>query len=155
MVLPRERHRTAYFAKGSYFSYSSSHPKPSTLVYPAFEPEQGGLGTHLTMDMGGRIRFGPDTEWVDDPSDLTPRSDRLEAAIAAVQTYLPGIDPEAMAPDYCGFRTKLGPKGSGFHDFIIQKEAGFEGFVNLLGIESPGLTSSLAIAETVERLLYR
>ncbi|KAI9850192.1 MAG: hypothetical protein M1838_006001 [Thelocarpon superellum] len=155
MVLPTERHRTPYFAKGSYFSYAASHPKPSTLVYPAPEPDQGSLGTHLTLDLAGRVRFGPDLEWVDDATDLSPHLGRLEDAIRAVQTYLPGIDRSAVALDYCGIRPKLAGPGSGFQDFVIQTEQGFEGFVNLLGIESPGLTSSLAIAEMVERLLYR
>ena len=155
MLLPPERHRTPFYAKGSYFSYAASRPKPSTLIYPAPEPEQGGLGTHLTLDLAGRVRFGPDTEWTDDPTDLTPRDDRLAAAIAAVQQYLPGVDPDSMAMDYCGIRPKLAGKGQGTSDFVIQREHGFDGFVNLLGIESPGLTSSLAIAEMVEALLYR
>lgn len=162
MLLPPSRHRTPYFAKGSYFSYSASSPKPSTLIYPAPQPGLGGLGTHLTLDMAGRIRFGPDVEWVDDPTDLTPREDRIEEAVVKVREFLPGIKREALAPDYCGIRPKLGKKASvkggkdaGFQDFVIQKEEGLEGFVNLLGIESPGLTSCLAIADMVESLLYR
>ncbi|KAI9824420.1 MAG: hypothetical protein M1832_001955 [Thelocarpon impressellum] len=155
MILPAERHRKPYYAKGSYFSYSASHPKPATLVYPAPEPEQGGLGTHLTLDMAGRVRFGPDTEWVDDPTDLVPRKDRLAEAITAVQQYLPGVDRSAMAMDYCGIRPKLAGPGQGMSDFVIRREEGCDGFVNLLGIESPGLTSSLAIADMVEELLYR
>ena len=155
MILPPERHRTPYYAKGSYFSYSASHPKPSTLIYPAPEPQQGGLGTHLTLDMAGRVRFGPDIEWVDDATDYAPREDRLEKAITAVQQYLPGVDRDAMAMDYSGIRPKLAGPGIGFRDFVIQREDGFDGFINLLGIESPGLTSSLAIAEMVDSLLYR
>ncbi|KAI9789189.1 MAG: hypothetical protein M1816_006323 [Peltula sp. TS41687] len=162
MLLPPSRYRTPYFAKGSYFSYAASTPKASTLIYPAPQPGLGGLGTHLTLDMAGRIRFGPDVEWVDDPTDLTPREDRLEEAVLKVQEYLPSIKRDALAPDYCGIRPKLGKKAAvhgskdkGFQDFVIQKEEGFEGFVNLLGIESPGLTSSLAIADMVEALLYR
>ncbi|KAK4544609.1 hypothetical protein LTR36_004181 [Oleoguttula mirabilis] len=162
MILPPERHRTPFYAKGTYFSYSKSYPKPSTLVYPAPVPGQGGLGTHLTLDMSGRVRFGPDVEWVDSPTDLAPTSNRqrFEAALRDIKTYLPGIDTEAVALDYAGIRPKLGKlgavgSGKGFQDFYIEKEEGFDGFVNLLGIESPGLTSSLAIAEEVHRMLYR
>lgn len=161
MILPPDRHRKPFYAKGTYFSYSLSHPKPKTLLYPAPQPGSGGLGTHLTLDMGGRIRFGPDVEWTDDPSDLTPNPERLSAAIEVIRTYLPKIDPSAMELDYCGIRPKLGKTsgtygkdGKGFADFYIEEEEGFKGFVNLLGIESPGLTSALAIAEYVESILY-
>ena len=160
LVLPEERHRTAYFAKGTYFSYSASHPKTSVLVYPATLPGTGGLGTHLTLDMGGRIRFGPDVEWVDDPSDLKPSPARLQQALPEILAYLPRANLEAIDLDYCGIRPKLGKSGAvntgkGFQDFVIQEAEGFPGFVNLLGIESPGLTSSLAIAKMVEGILYR
>jgi L-2-hydroxyglutarate oxidase LhgO len=159
MILPPERQRAAYFAKGSYFSYSASHPKPKTLIYPAPVLGHGGLGTHLTLDMAGRVRFGPDVEWIDDPNDYRVNSSRLKEAVDDIQSYLPGIDRDAIGLDYAGIRPKLGKasavtSGKGFLDFYIKKEEGFEGFVNLLGIESPGLTSSLAIAEEVERLLF-
>ncbi|KAF2450355.1 FAD dependent oxidoreductase [Karstenula rhodostoma CBS 690.94] len=160
MILPPDRHRKPFYAKGTYYSYAVSRPKPSTLVYPAPVPGHGGLGTHLTLDMAGRIRFGPDVEWTDDPSDYTPNRANLRAALDDIQSYLPGIDREAIDLDYVGIRPKLGKAsatsgGKGFVDFWIAKEDGFEGFVNLLGIESPGLTSCLAIAEKVEALLYR
>lgn len=160
MILPENRHRDPYYAKGSYFSYSASHPKPSTLIYPAPSPGHAGLGTHLTIDMAGRVRFGPDAEFVDDPTDLKPNPERLPEAIDEIQKYLPSVNRDAIDLDYCGIRPKLGKysavaTGKGFQDFVIQKEEGFEGFVNLLGIESPGLTSSLAIGEMVEGLLYR
>lgn len=159
MVLPAERHRTPYFAKGTYFSYSASSLKPTTLLYPAPRPGHGGLGTHLTLDMAGRIRFGPDVEWVDSADDLTPSPQRLQQALPEIQEYLPGVKVDAIDIDYSGIRPKLVTasmlSGKGFQDFIIQKEEGFPGFINLLGIESPGLTSSLAIAEMVERLMYR
>nr|POE75140.1 l-2-hydroxyglutarate dehydrogenase, mitochondrial [Quercus suber]POE94781.1 l-2-hydroxyglutarate dehydrogenase, mitochondrial [Quercus suber] len=163
MILPVERHLKPYYAKGTYFSYSKSMPKPRTLIYPAPVPGHGGLGTHLTLDMSGRIRFGPDVEWVDSPQDLAPtaNTERFRAAIEDIKSYLPGVDADAIALDYAGIRPKLGKLGAtasagqNFQDFYIQKEEGFEGFVNLLGIESPGLTSSLAIAEEVHRLLYR
>lgn len=160
MILPENRHRTPYYAKGTYFSYPASSPKPTTLIYPAPRAGYGGLGTHLTLDMGGRVKFGPDVEWVDDPTDLKPNVSRLEDAIREIRTYLPGIDPDAIDLDYCGIRPKLQKAGSvtsgkGFQDFVIQKEEGFPGFVNLLGIESPGLTSSLAIGDMVRDLLYK
>ncbi|RAK93930.1 Vps52-domain-containing protein [Aspergillus costaricaensis CBS 115574] len=159
MVMPAERHRKAYFAKGTYFSYSASTPKTSVLVYPTTLPGTGGLGTHLTLDMGGRIRFGPDVEWVEDPSDLRPSPARLQQALPEIRAYLPNVDVEAIALDYCGIRPKLGKGGAvntgkGFQDFVIQEEEGFPGFVNLLGIESPGLTSCLAIGERVRDILY-
>ncbi|RMZ84019.1 hypothetical protein DV737_g1367, partial [Chaetothyriales sp. CBS 132003] len=165
-LLPSTTHHiTPYYAKGTYFAYSASSPKPSTLLYPAPQPGLGGLGTHLTLDLAGRIRFGPDVQWVDDPTDLRPSSARLADAIAAIQHYLPSIDPHALSLDYCGIRPKLGPGASGtaagsaatFADFYVREESdrGCVGLVNLLGMESPGLTSSLAVAEEVERLLYR
>lgn len=160
MILAPERQRQPYYAKGSYFSYSSSYPKPNILIYPAPTPGHGGLGTHLTLDMGGRVRFGPDVEWVVDPNDYRVSDSRLPEALDEIEAYLPGIDRDAVNLDYAGIRPKLGNEGAvasgkGFQDFYIKNEEGFEGFVNLLGIESPGLTSSLAIAEEVERLMYK
>ena len=159
MVLPEERHRKAFYAKGSYFSYSAGQPKPKTLLYPAPVPGFAGLGTHLTLDMTGRVRFGPDVEWVDDPTDLKPDPKRMQDAIAMILSYLPNVKREAIDLDYCGIRPKLGKTGStagkNFADFYIKKEEGFPGFINLLGIESPGLTSSLAIGEMVEKMLYK
>lgn len=158
MILPEDRHRKPFYAKGSYFSYSSSNPKPKTLLYPAPVPGHGGLGTHLTLDMAGRVRFGPDVEWVDDPTDLSVNDSRLKEAISMIQDYLPGIKRDAINLDYCGIRPKLGKTsgtaGPNFADFYIKEEKGFPGFINLLGIESPGLTSSLAIAEMVDDMLY-
>lgn len=162
MILPSDRQRTPFYAKGTYFSYSKSHPKPSVLVYPAPVPGHGGLGTHLTVDMAGRVRFGPDVEWVDSPVDLAPsaNSDRFKAALEDIKSYLPGIDTDAVALDYAGIRPKLGKFGAvasskEFQDFYVKLEEGYSGFVNLLGIESPGLTSSLAIADEVHDLLYK
>ena len=158
MILPLDRHRKPFYAKGSYFSYSSNHPKPKTLLYPAPVPGHGGLGTHLTLDMAGRVRFGPDVEWVDDPTDLSVNDSRLREAISMIQDYLPGIDRDAINLDYCGIRPKLGKTsgtaGPNFADFYIKAEKGFPGFINLLGIESPGLTSSLAIGSMVDDMVY-
>lgn len=160
MILPASRHHKQYYAKGNYFSYAPSRPSTRKLIYPAPEPGLGGLGTHLTLDISGRIRFGPDIEWVDDPNDLAVSSERLPQAIEQIKRFMPGIKVDEIKPDYAGIRPKLGKKsavgsGKGFIDFVIRKEEGYHGFVNLLGIESPGLTSSLAIGEEVEGLLYR
>lgn len=157
MIVPPSQHKKLYFAKGNYFSYGSSHPRPTRLIYPAPEPGHGGLGTHLTLDLGGRVRFGPDVEWVDSPSELAVNPARFEEAVLEIKKYLPGIDETCLEPDYAGIRPKLGDKEAvarGFQDFVIRREEGYEGWVNLLGIESPGLTSSLAIAEEVDGLLY-
>lgn len=159
MILPPARHRELAYAKGNYFSYAPSTPRTSRLIYPAPEPGHAGLGTHLTLDLSGRIRFGPDVEWVSSPDLLSVSSAQLPAAITAIREYLPGIKEEAITPDYAGIRPKLGRgavgQGKGFVDFWIRMEEGTQGFVNLLGVESPGLTSSLAIGEMVEGLLYR
>ncbi|CAG8893028.1 unnamed protein product [Penicillium egyptiacum] len=159
MLLPQKRHVVPHYAKGTYFSYAASRPRTSVLVYPATLPGTGGLGTHLTLDMGGRVRFGPDVEWVDSPDDLAPSAARLERALPEIKAYLPGVDVNAIALDYCGIRPKLGRggavnEGKGFQDFIIREEEGLPGFINLLGIESPGLTSCLAIGEMVNGILY-
>lgn len=159
MIVPAERRKKMYYAKGNYFSYPASAPKVNTLVYPAPEPGLGGLGTHLTLDMGGRIKFGPDVEWVDSPDDLSVNPARLPDAIEQIKKFLPNIDEELLTPDYAGIRPKLAKQGAvalgkGFVDFSIAKEEGYEGWVNLLNIESPGLTSSLAIGDKVRKLLY-
>ncbi|KAH6607461.1 fad dependent oxidoreductase [Trichoderma cornu-damae] len=160
MIVPPSRHKQLFYAKGNYFSYSAARPKISRLIYPAPEPGAGGLGTHLTLDMAGRIRFGPDVEWVDDPDNLAVNASRLDQAVAEIKKYLPGVDAGALVADYAGIRPKLAPKGAAlatdksFEDFVVRKEDGYQGWVNLLGIESPGLTSSLAIAERVDQLFY-
>jgi L-2-hydroxyglutarate oxidase LhgO len=160
MIMPSSRRRTQYYAKGNYYSYSPRRPSTTRLIYPAPEPGLGGLGTHLTLDIDGRIRFGPDVEWVDSPDDLRVSSRKLPEAIEQIKKFLPGVQEDKLVPDYAGIRPKLGKgsavgSGVGFKDFYIRKEEGYEGFVNLLGIESPGLTSSLAIGEMVEGLLYK
>ncbi|KAF8426871.1 FAD dependent oxidoreductase [Tirmania nivea] len=148
----------AYFAKGTYYTASNTSPgKISTLIYPVVEPRLGGLGTHLTLDMTGRVRFGPDVEWTSNPEDLDARTGlNLARAEEAVREYLPGLDKGSLVPDYSGMRPKLAPKGEGFVDFVIRDRGreGYKGWVDLLGIESPGLTSSLGIARVVEGILY-
>lgn len=159
MIVPPERRKEMFYAKGNYFSYPASSPKVNTLIYPAPEPGLGGLGTHLTLDMAGRMKFGPDVEWVDSPDDLAVNPTRLEENIQQIRRFLPNIDEKLLTPDYAGIRPKLAKAGAvahgkGFVDFYIQKEEGFEGWINLLNIESPGLTSSLAIGDMVRGLLY-
>ncbi|KAK5660405.1 hypothetical protein OQA88_12948 [Cercophora sp. LCS_1] len=158
MVVPESQRKEMFYAKGNYFSYPASSPKVGRLIYPAPEPGHGGLGTHLTLDMAGRIKFGPDVEWVDSPHDLSVNTSRLPQTIEEVKKYLPTLDETQLTPDYAGIRPKLAKAGAvahgkGFVDFYIRKEEGYEGWVNLLNIESPGLTSSLAIAERVSTLL--
>jgi L-2-hydroxyglutarate oxidase LhgO len=151
--LSRDRLPTAYYCKGNYFTLSGGRPF-SRLVYPV--PEHAGLGVHVTLDLGGQVRFGPDVEWVDRIDyDVDPR--RADVFYAAIRTYWPGLRDGALEPGYAGMRPKLAPKGSVSDDFVIQgpREHGVPGLVNLFGIESPGLTSSLALAEDVERALQQ
>lgn len=140
-------------AKGSYFALGGRAPF-SHLVYPV--PEEGGLGVHLTLDLGGQARFGPDVQWVDDPQDLDVDPGRAAAFEAEVRRYWPGLPQGVLQPGYAGMRPKLRwPSGAVEADFLIQgpAEHGVPGLVQLLGIESPGLTSALAIGEEVLRAL--
>lgn len=140
------------FAKGNYFSLLGKQPFRH-LVYPV--PEQAGLGIHATIDMAGRVKFGPDVQWVEDDQDLVVDPARAESFYAAIRTYWPGLPDGALVADYAGVRPKLHGPGEPMPDFRIDGPAihGVPGLVNLLGIESPGLTSSLAIADlVVERL---
>lgn len=133
------------FAKGSYFGLSGAAPF-SRLIYPV--PSQGGLGVHLTLDLGGQARFGPDVEWVDrEDYDVDPR--RAEGFYGEVRKYWPGLPDGALQPAYAGIRPKLHGPGEAAPDFLIQREEahGVRGLVNLFGIESPGLTACLALAE--------
>lgn len=139
--------REVFYCKGNYFGMSGRVPFDH-LIYPV--PERDGLGTHLTLDLAGRGRFGPDTEWIDGIDyALDPR--RGEGFYAAIRTYWPGLPDGALAPDYTGIRPKLAPAGGPATDFTIEgpEAHGLAGLVNLFGIESPGLTSSLAIAGVV------
>jgi L-2-hydroxyglutarate oxidase LhgO len=155
LALPLE-YRRAYFAKGSYFSYSGVVPFEH-LIYPV--PEPGGLGIHLTLDMQGRAKFGPDVEWLDiaNPRNIDYRvdSNKKQKFYEAVSQYWPKLEFERMQADYSGVRPKLSSPKEKSVDFSIQgpQDHGIKGLVNLLGIESPGLTSSLAIAEYVANIL--
>ena len=142
----------AYFAKGSYFTLAGKAPF-SRLVYPV--PEPGGLGVHLTLDLGGGARFGPDVQWVDDPGDLAVDPARAEAFYAGVRRYWPDLPEGALQPAYAGIRPKISAPGQPDSDFSIQgpNVHGIPGLVNLFGIESPGLTAALAIGEAVTALV--
>jgi L-2-hydroxyglutarate oxidase LhgO len=138
---------TAYYGKGSYFSMTGKVPF-GRLIYPC--PTVGGLGVHLTIDVGGQARFGPDVEWVDEPDyEVDPR--RADDFYALVRRYWPGLPDGALQPAYAGIRPKIVPPGSHTQDFRIDgpEQHGVPGLINLFGIESPGLTSSLAIGRHV------
>jgi L-2-hydroxyglutarate oxidase LhgO len=142
----------AFFAKGSYFSLSGRSPF-SRLIYPV--PEAAGLGVHLTLDMAGQAKFGPDVEWVDSPDCLTVEAQRGDGFYAEVRKYWPGLKDGALIPAYAGIRPKINSPYEAAADFCIQgpQHHGTAGLVHLMGIESPGLTSSLAIADEVVQLL--
>jgi L-2-hydroxyglutarate oxidase LhgO len=141
-LVPKE-----YYAKGSYFSLSGKSPF-SRLIYPV--PVKGGLGVHLTLDMAGQARFGPDLEWVDRIDyEVDPR--RGDSFYASVRRYYPDLKDGSLQPAYSGIRPKIVPPEVGIQDFMIQgpEAHGIPGLINLFGIESPGLTASLALADHV------
>ena len=141
-LVPRE-----LYAKGNYYSLNRKNPF-KRLIYPV--PEPGGLGVHVTLDLAGQARFGPDVEWVERIDyDVDPR--RAERFYAAIRRYWPGLPDGALAPGYAGIRPKTAGPGEPAPDFEIQGPAkhGVPGLVQLYGIESPGLTASLALARVV------
>jgi L-2-hydroxyglutarate oxidase LhgO len=139
-----------YYAKGSYFTLAGRAPF-SRLIYPV--PEPGGLGVHLTFDLAGQVRFGPDVEWVE-RLDYRVDPARGERFYAAVRRYWPALRDGALQPGYAGIRPKLAPPGAPAQDFVIQGPATHRiaGLINLFGIESPGLTACLALADAVRDL---
>ena len=148
--MPLEMIPTAYLAKGSYFSCNAKAPF-SRLIYPV--PEPGGLGVHLTLDMAGQARFGPDVEWVDH-LDYTVDPQRAAKFYPAIRRYWPALPDDALMPSYSGMRPKIVPPAVATQDFLIQgvQSHGVPGLINLFGIESPGLTSSLAIGDYVAEM---
>jgi len=143
-----------HFCKGSYYSLTGVKNPFSTLIYPA--PEQAGLGVHATLDLGGQCRFGPDTEWLPDKealavTDYDVDPVRAESFYGAVRKYWPGLPDGALTPGYSGIRPKIQAPGEPAHDFVVQGSEvhGVPGFVALYGIESPGVTASLALADRV------
>lgn len=139
--------REIFYCKGNYFSVAARVPF-TRLVYPV--PERDGLGVHLTLDMAGQGRFGPDTEWISG-IDYGLDASRCAGFYAAIRTYWPDLPDDSLAPSYTGIRPKLFPAGGPATDFAIEgpEVHGLAGLVNLYGIESPGLTASLAIADEV------
>lgn len=174
-LLSEQERMPMYYAKGSYASYSGPGIEDvSHLIYPC--PETGenahafqSLGTHLTLDMQGKVRFGPDIQWISPPPDdsfpeasidywanhLVPDESRLGEMHRAVSKYLPRVQLDRLQPDYVGIRPKLVPPSGGFQDFVFRvdhptrRTGGPNSMISLLGIESPGLTSCLSIAELV------
>lgn len=138
----------AFYARGNYFSCSVRVPF-SHLIYPL--PEAAGLGVHLTLDMAGQARFGPDVQWVDRPDDLQVDARRAQGFYGEVRRYWGALPDGALVPAYAGMRPKISGPGQPAADFMIQgpQQHGVPGLVNLFGVESPGLTSSLAIGDYV------
>jgi L-2-hydroxyglutarate oxidase LhgO len=141
---------TPYYAKGSYFTLAGRSPF-SRLIYPV--PVAGGLGVHLTIDLAGQARFGPDVEWVAAP-DYAVDPGRAAVFYAAVRRYWPGLRDAALQPGYAGIRPKIVPPSVARQDFLVQGAAahGIAGLVNLFGIESPGLTAAIALADHVRAI---
>ena len=144
-----------YYARGNYFTLAGQSPF-SRLVYPA--PEAAGLGVHLTLDLGGQARFGPDVEWIDgigSADDYRVDPARGDSFYAAIRRYWPELPDGALQPAYAGIRPKIQAPNESARDFMISGPAdhGVRGLVNLFGIESPGLTASLAIADVVAEMV--
>jgi 2-hydroxyglutarate dehydrogenase len=171
-ILPLSKHIPMYFARGAYAAYRGPGVRDIRhLVYPADEASAAkgasfhSLGTHLTLDMAGNVRFGPDIDWLSAPVNaqrdeevwkphLSPDEARARSMHTAVLRYLPGVKQEGFQPDYAGIRPKLAPPGAPFQDFVVRTDyadgsGGRAPMISLLGIESPGLTASLALAEMV------
>jgi L-2-hydroxyglutarate oxidase LhgO len=149
--IPKDMIPPCYYAKGNYYSLVGKPPFKRP-IYPV--PEKAGLGVHVTVDLGGQVRFGPDVEWIDDLDyDVDPS--RADAFYSAVRAYYPDLPDGSIQPGYSGIRPKLQAPGEAARDFLVQgpSEHGISGLVNLYGIESPGLTASLAIADQVALLL--
>ena len=142
-----------HLCQGRYFSYSGRSPFQH-LIYPMPEANSAGLGIHATLDLGGQMRFGPDTQYLTQ-IDYRVDENLREPFAAAIRRYFPSLDSVRLVPGYSGIRAKLAGPGEPAADFIIQtpNEHGLSGLVNLFGIESPGLTASLAIAERVAQAL--
>lgn len=140
-----------FYAKGNYFKLTGTSPF-SRLIYPL--PERAGLGIHATLDLAGNVRFGPDVEWISE-MDYKVSLDRTALFYKAIRTYYPSLNDGALVPDLVGIRPKITPPQNQPQDFVIQthQQHGVKNLINLYGIESPGLTASLAIARYVKELL--
>jgi L-2-hydroxyglutarate oxidase LhgO len=151
--VPPETIPQAHLCKGSYYSLQGRAPF-HRLIYPV--PEAAGLGVHLTLDLGGQARFGPDVQWVDQ-EEYDVDISRADGFYAAIRRYWPALPDGALQPGYAGIRPKISGPGEPAADFVVAGPAqhGVGGLVHLFGIESPGLTASLAIADYVEGLVNR
>jgi len=142
-----------HYCKGEYFTLSSKYGNlMSRLIYPI--PEQAGLGIHVTLGLDGRVRLGPNARYVEKISHSVDETQR-EIFYNSVKKFLPMIELEDLAPEFAGIRPKLQGPGEDFRDFVIthEEKAGFTGLINLIGIESPGLTAAPAIARNVGRMV--
>jgi len=148
---PPERVPRLVLAKGNYFNYAG-RPVFSRLIYPV--PVPGGLGVHVTLDLAGRMRFGPDVEWIEAENyDVT--ASRAQTFYASIRRYWPKLPDDSLAPDYAGVRPKLSGPGEPAVDFMLEGplQHGLPGLVQMFGIESPGLTAALSLAQEVVRYL--
>jgi 2-hydroxyglutarate dehydrogenase len=143
-----------YYVKGHYFAYSG-RSLVSRLIYPVPEKNIRSLGIHATIDLAGKLKFGPDVKYQSAPDDYSVDESLRDTFYENIRRYLPAVEKNRLYPDYAGIRPKLSGPDEPFRDFVIQEESarGFPNLINLVGIESPGLTSSLAIAELVAKLL--
>jgi L-2-hydroxyglutarate oxidase LhgO len=150
---PAERVPRLVLAKGNYFGYAG-RPAFSRLIYPV--PIPGGLGVHVTLDLAGRMRFGPDVQWITQENYEVDAS-RAAAFYARIRDYFPRLPDNSLVPDYAGIRPKVTGEGEPQADFMIDapKDHGLSGLVQLFGIESPGLTSALSLGEEVAGYLER
>lgn len=163
MVLPENEQRKIWYAKGNWFQYKGPGVENvSHLLYPCPEPSLAGLGTHLTLSLDGSVKFGPDVEHLPESDaidywkeHLKPSEKNLPKVIEAVRKYLPGVNPDGFSPDQAGLRVKRNPPSSNqFSDFeIVHDTENTPGMISCYGIESPGLTACMAIAEEIERRL--
>lgn len=151
--LPRHSIPTLYLCKGNYFTLTGKSPF-HRLIYPVPEPDGTGLGIHVTLDMAGQARFGPDTQYLD-TIDYAVSMQNLAKFYPAIRRYYPGLVNDSLQPGYSGIRPKLQAPGAAVEDFVIQgqEQHQLKGYVALYGIESPGITASLAIAKRVKSLL--
>ncbi|MBV1920379.1 MAG: NAD(P)/FAD-dependent oxidoreductase [Pseudomonadales bacterium] len=155
--LPEKFIPTLYWCRGHYFTYTGKSPFQQ-LIYPVPEENNVGLGIHGTLDLGGQLKFGPDTQYIDVLGyalDYAVSQDLRDTFVQAIKRYFPNIDAKKLQPAYSGIRPKLQAPGAVAEDFCVQGQDvhGVQGLVNLYGIESPGLTSSLAIAQRVVQQL--
>ena len=149
--VPAETIPPTFYCKGNYYTLSG-RPPFSRPIYPV--PEKAGLGVHVTVDLGGQVRFGPDVEWIEEIDyDVDPA--RADSFYEAVRKYYPDLADGAIQPGYAGIRPKIQAPGEPAKDFVVQggEDHGVAGLINLYGIESPGMTSSLAIADYVVKMI--